>query len=43
MVLQVLAEKIDYSITNTLFVSGGLNKKLQVTVKEIGADLYQKN
>ncbi|PKH02681.1 universal stress protein [Psychromonas sp. MB-3u-54] len=37
--LQALAEKIDYPITNTLFVSGDLNKKLQVTVKEIGADL----
>ena len=37
--LQALAEQIDYPITHTLFVSGDLNKNLQVTVKEIGADL----
>jgi universal stress protein A len=37
--LQALAEQIDYPITHTLFVTGDLNKKLQVTVKEIGADL----
>ena len=37
--LQALATQIDYPITHTLFVNGDLNKKLQVTVKEIGADL----
>lgn len=37
--LQALAKQIDYPITNTLFVTGDLNKKLHVTVKDIGADL----
>jgi universal stress protein A len=37
--LQALAEKTDYVISNTLFMSGDLNKKIQLTVKDIGADL----
>ncbi|WP_415231898.1 universal stress protein [Psychromonas sp.] len=37
--LQILAEHIDYPIANTLFATGDLNKNLQETVKDIGADL----
>lgn len=37
--LQALAEKIDYPIANRVFLAGDLNKNLQATVKELGADL----
>jgi len=37
--LQALTEKISYPITNQLFLKGDLDKNIQVSVKEIGADL----
>lgn len=37
--LQLLAEKIDYPISNTLFVTGDLDKKVQASVNQLGADL----
>ena len=37
--LQALAEKSGYPIANQVFLSGDLNKNLQLTVEELGADL----
>lgn len=37
--LQALAEKTDYPIANRVFLTGDLNKNLQLTVEKLGADL----
>ncbi len=37
--LKLLTEQVNYPVTNSIFVTGDLNKKLNITVQELNADL----